>query len=334
LLSSRQSPYFTTHFQRSPKYNSEGVYPAYWQDEPLSLILAKKQYELVKGGMDEEAAYEEAEKFAEKFEQDAYEELVTLTSALGEKGARLPATANKEVAAEIARWKRILSKHNYAKLSDADQGEIDYLLQTKILKWNQVERDRRMADPIFTMQFETLRDYIFPEIGQSRRKEFHGEYNRDMYKSQQLSVFGIPTATLLQTSSPFFYEDYVYYFNRLKDQPFLAKWNPRSREKFSRWIIDSLGIKHKVGLANRGEVQAYLDNIRAQFFPMIRQPHRVKEFNLPSAELLRTTLYNNDIGYKTDNGKLFVFRFYRLPMLLFPKETLTTVFTSDHDKLR
>jgi hypothetical protein len=318
--------------QKNPKYGSEGVYPAYWQDEPLSFVLAKKQHELVKAGMSEDEAYVLAEKHAEKLEHDAYDSMVVVNKTLEAKGAKLPISANKEVGAEVAKWKRVLSTVPYDKLSDADQGEIDHLVQTKILKWNEVERDRRMRDPVFATQFDKLRDAVFPEMAGPRRQEFLD--GREDFKVQQLNMFGIASTSQLQTAAPFYYEDYVHFFNRLKDQPYLGKWTERNREKLSRWIIDTLAMKAKLEGKSRIEMQVYLDAIRSQFFPMVKQPHRVKDFSLPSVDEIRSMLYSNDIGYRTEDSKLFVFRSYRLPMLLFPKETLTAIFTADHVRLQ
>ena len=40
----------------------------------------------------------------------------------------------------------------------------------------------------------------------------------------------------------------------------------------------------------------------------------------PSEDNFRSILYSHEIGYKKIDGKLYVRRFYRIPMLLFPKE--------------
>jgi hypothetical protein len=56
---------------------------------------------------------------------------------------------------------------------------------------------------------------------------------------------------------------------------------------------------------------------------------RVSAFELPSLEEIKAILYANDVGYKSEEGKLFIRRHYKLPMLLFPKETFTTTILAD-----
>lgn len=46
-------------------------------------------------------------------------------------------------------------------------------------------------------------------------------------------------------------------------------------------------------------------------------------FVLPSVQDFKQLLYDNDIGYKVVDGKLFVRRFYMIPQLLFPQEVLS-----------
>lgn len=53
---------------------------------------------------------------------------------------------------------------------------------------------------------------------------------------------------------------------------------------------------------------------------MVRFTQRT--YKLPSVETFKQMLYDNDIGYKVVDGKLFVRRFYAIPLLLFPEETL------------
>ena len=81
------------------------------------------------------------------------------------------------------------------------------------------------------------------------------------------------------------------------------------------------------------ELQRYLDCLRAQFFPMIQFPNRANEFILPSITNLKSLLYNNDIGYKTVDEKCYVRRYYRLPALLFPLETVATSVLLDKEKV-
>jgi hypothetical protein len=67
----------------------------------------------------------------------------------------------------------------YEDLELADQGELDFFIQTKILKWTEVQRERRMKDVIFYSEFHKLREILFPinaniqqEIDRECEKEF------------------------------------------------------------------------------------------------------------------------------------------------------------------
>ena len=324
--------YWSWQLQRTPKFASEGVYPAYWQDEPLALIFAKKQYELIKKGMDEEAAYQQAEKEVFQLEAEAYGEAKAVADMIHEKGAQAPILASEDIAKEIQSWRLRLAKKTYETLDLADQGEIDYFLQTKVLKWSEVERERRMMDPIFAMQFDKLRAEVFPEIAEAKKKKF--DSGREDFKTQQLVMLGVQNFSQLQAAQPFYYSDYEEHFNRLREQPYLGRWSEKNREKLSRWIVDTLAMKAKLDGQSRLEMQKYLDTIRSQFFPMVKHPERAAEFQLPSESDLRAVLYRNDVGYKKVDEKLYILRSYRLPMLLFPKETLLTSLTADESKLR
>ena len=90
---------------------------------------------------------------------------------MGGVDIKLPflATADKDYGVTMSMFKEMLSKTPYDELDLADQGEIDYFIQTKVLRWNEVERERRMRDPIFVRQFENLRASLLPEIGISSR---------------------------------------------------------------------------------------------------------------------------------------------------------------------
>ena len=47
-----------------------------------------------------------------------------------------------------------------------------------------------------------------------------------------------------------------------------------------------------------------------------------RSYQLPSVEAFKQILYDNDVGYKVVDGKLYVRRFYKIPLLLFPEETM------------
>jgi hypothetical protein len=90
----------------------------------------------------------------------------------------------------------------------------------QILKWNEVERERRMKDPIFVIQFEKLRAVIFPEIAASTAQlQLKGH---DGFKEKLLAVYNV-TPSRLCTASAFYYEDYARLFARLKTQPLLVR---------------------------------------------------------------------------------------------------------------
>ena len=72
--------------------------------------------------------------------------------------------------------------------------------------------------------------------------------------------------TLLKTQAPFYYDDYLKYFNKLKQQPLLSQWPQRDRQSFSHWIIQALAIKQNLESMPVLESQRYLDCLRAQFF--------------------------------------------------------------------
>ena len=68
-------PYLKLYKQavaKNPIYTDERVYPAYWQQEPQALTLAKKQYELMQNGVSEEDAYQQSLDYVEVLEDKAY----------------------------------------------------------------------------------------------------------------------------------------------------------------------------------------------------------------------------------------------------------------------
>lgn len=311
--------------EKNPLYADEKVYPAYWHQEPQALTLAKKQYEFIQNGLDEETAYARAIDYINELESKSYQELQEIVRTLADVKATAPFTSDQEVSEAISKWNQKLSLIPYDDMELADQGELDYFIQNKVLKWNEVERERRMRDPIFVMQFEKLRSSIFPQIlGISKKKEAaHNEFKQNLLDYHNIS------ASRLRTTAPFYLEDYIDLFEKLKKQPLLVRWRDAERESLSRWVVDCLGIVDYLERGKVGQVQKYLDLLRAQFFPMLKYPQLADTFQLPDKESIRQLLYNNDIGYRDERGRLYVKRFYRLPMLLFPEATVTTAMTSD-----
>lgn len=316
---------------QNPLYNDERVYPAYWQSEPQALVLAKKQYEYLSQGMNEEDAYAKALEFVDELENESYLKLKELKESLEASGAQAPFMANDAVATEIKYWLKQLENTSYDDLSLADQGEIDYLIQIKILKWNEVERERRMKDPIFVMQFDRIRESLFPS-GQELAAKIKAA-SREDYKDRFLKLNDV-SKDLLNSKAAFFMEDYIKFFEVLKAQPDVRKLSIDVRDSLNMWITDTLAMREITEKQPNYKIQKYLDDVRFHFFPMIRFPHRAAEMKTPTVESLKQVLFHNDIGYKRMDGKVFVKRFYKIPQLLFPKEIFTASIISNEDRFR
>lgn len=320
--------YYEEALSKNPLYADEHVYPAYWAHEPQALTLAKKQYELVKKGISEEEAYSQALAHVHCLEDVSFEKMKSLLADL--KGAKLPYAADKVLSGLIDQWRQRLRDQPYDSLPLAEQGQIDWIVQTKVLKWNEVERERRMKDPIFVLQFETLRSSVFPEIAQADRAARVADHEN--YKARLLTLYGVSQERLC-TAKPFYYEEYAAFFAALKKEPLTGRWSAHERERLSRWIVDTLAIREVVERRTSSAIQRYLDSLRAQFFPMVRFPDRANSLVLPPAAALKALLHAHDVGYKRQEDKLYVRRFYRLPQLLFPQETLASSIVSDEAKL-
>lgn len=128
-----------------------------------------------------------------------------------------------------------------------DQGIVDHFLQTKILKWEEVDRVVRMGHPIFVEYFEKLRDAIFPSIADVKEVRWHSCVltTNSWGKKMRLTAGGhcfcvsvsqdveatldaqatrlmwkalkVDHPELLKTKQPFYVEDYVYWFNKTKE---------------------------------------------------------------------------------------------------------------------
>jgi len=315
--------YYNAALDRNPLMFGEGVHHAYWRQKPLAMILAQKQYELIQQGMEEEAAYQQAIAYVDEFESKAYDNLKNILNSIKfDMHGRDTLISDPETAVAIEECRRKLEKTPYPELSLKDQGDIDFIIQTKILKWLEVERERRMRDPVFYQQFEKLRLSIFPEIktniSATKLKGEKWQLRNLYFSSVELQ------ANMISTQIPFFYEDYSYYFSKLKSQPNLSRWPDRDRRNISLWIVKVLAYRHMLEKMEKPALQKYIDLLRAQFFPMVQYPARVKSFNLPTVDEFKALLYKNDIGYKPENNKLFVKRFYRVPGLLFPLESIAS----------
>jgi len=307
--------------ERNPLFADERVFPAYWMYEPSALTLARKQYEHMKNGMDEETAYKKAVEYVDDIENSAYESLIEFKKLVDSADASKPYLSDPAIVEEIAYWKNQLETTKYQEMEPADQGDIDRFIQMSLLKWNEVERERRMRDPMFYNQFERVRESIFPEIVKAKEELFNfndfkqnvNDYHRYMAREE------FNTAKWC-ASKPFFYEDYAEYFEKVKKNPKISTWEPEEVQAFSHWVADTLAMQLNIAEGDITDVDDYIQLLQEQFFPMLRNPDAKREFELPDELSFRTKLYEENIGYKREEGgKLYVRRFYRIPALFFPE---------------
>ena len=306
--------YYDKVLAKNPDLIGEHVYPAYWRQQPLALILAKKQYEFVQKGLSEEEAYKKAVECVDIEESKSYDKMKEVHNHI-EKTTQAKAsfTSDPKLSQLVDAWRAKLQKVPYENLTLAEQGEIDFLIQTMILKWNEVERERRMKDPIYYMQFHKLRSTIFPQIDTVKNIDKENHRKND-FMINTLTFSGLDHR-LLTTKAPFFYEDYLSFFSKLKHQPLLTKWTSAEQQHFSKYIINVLAYRHimenpegefdPTATVTRTEkdeesrqqyIQNYVDSIRGQFFPMVQYPDRASEFNAPSPDEFKQLLYDRDIG--------------------------------------
>eukprot|EP01039_Chlorochromonas_danica_P001781 gene1781-1946_t len=316
--------------QRNPSYLSDRVYGAYSHQEPHALILAKRQYKYMQEGLDEEAAYKKALKYLSELENEAYVSLKKAIDTVKKEGATAPFVSDPTVAETIAHWQEKLKQIPYENLGLAEQGELDFFLQTKVLRWNEMERLQRMKDPLFNVKFYELLRSLFP-VDPAKRTQ-----KRDIFRSKfrelYLSRHGHNVQHMI-TAKPFYVEDYIHYFNKARALPDLRRWNAKDREDFSRWIVDTLAYGSALIDKTPAEMQQYLDAVRERFFPMVRVPSLAANIPAPSVDAVKAALYQNQIGYKAEGGKVYVKRFYRIPALLFPEQLCVVEIASNRDVL-
>mmetsp|Transcript_17398 Transcript_17398/g.18138 ORF Transcript_17398/g.18138 Transcript_17398/m.18138 type:complete len:715 (+) Transcript_17398:40-2184(+) len=307
-------------------YADERVYPAYWQQEPQAFKLAKKQYQLMKQGLSEDEAFVKATRYVEELESKDYLKGKELEKVLLAKGANVVYASDESLIVDITHWRARLSETRYSNMTLGDQGQIDHLIQSRILKWQEVETERRMTDPIFYQQFIALRSAIFPEIASelSIKQNESLLRARQVFKNDLLRKYNV-NESQLTPSSPFYLEDYQFYFAKVKENPNLQSWSEVDRSTFFRWIVNTLALREVLKNSASVRVQSYLEDLRNKFFPMIKYPEKAQSYNLPNIQELKGLLYSHDIGYKKQSDKVFVRRFYRLPALLFPEETFEPV---------
>ncbi len=317
--------------ERNPIFTGEALYGAFANTDPAGLILAKKQYKYMREGLSEDAAYQKALEYVNELEDNAYQQLKQAVDAAKKEGARATFVGDPSVAVDLAFWQAKILETPYDELELEEQGELDYFLQSKILKWNEAERERRMKEPLFVLQFEQLLESLFPI---SAEKYALKQKNlRKKFKDMVYSSVDDEGGAHLNTTKPFFIEDYLHYLKLIQIQPDLIQWGHKQREEFSCWIVDTLAYGSALVNKDRQEVQEYLDELRERFFPLLRLPFLAYTLQVPSAEDVKRALYNSEVGYKRQEGKTFVKRFYRLPHLLFPLEHLAAQLAPQADTL-
>ena len=306
--------------QKNPLYADDRIFPAYWQYEPSALTLAKKQYQHMQAGLDEETAYKKAVDFVDELEDNAYQNLSELIEKINSSGAKVSILNDSDTKETIDLWHIRLSKTPYEKLELADQGELDHFVQTKILKWNEIERERRMRDPMFVLKFEKIRGAIFPEI--SKFYDDNMGVNRPNLEESVKDMVGESQVSLWRTTHSFYYEDYEKYFQMVKENQQIDTWNPSISKQFANWILDTLAFHIVLERNNSDQIEAYLCNLLKQFFPMFRKSYQgnTSQISFPDKLTFRTSLYENQIGYKNEEGKLYVLRFYHIPRIFFTQK--------------
>lgn len=316
---------------KNPLYQDERVYGAYSQQLPQALILAKKQYQYMQEGLTEIEAYNKAMKYVSEMENKAYLELKRAAAAVDAATGSKPAFVTEEsTLSELSKLQERLSNTHYDDLSLAEQGAVDKFVQNKILKWNEVERERRMKDPIFVSRFNELLKILFPvapAVAKAHAKKF-----QDKFKQNFLALNNYHHNRMV-TAQPFYVEDYLKFYSKLMRTPNLLDWKSEDREKLSKWIVETLAYQDATQRGTTKSIQKYLDGLRDSFFPMIRFPKRVSDLPVLNMDKIKLALYQNEIGYQRQDEKIYVKRFYRLPNLFFTREILCSSIISNPTRL-
>lgn len=302
-------------YARTPFVEDETVYPAYGHLDTKALILAKKQYFYVQQGLSEEEAYKKACQYMEELEDQALGDMKEITNAIQSMGASAPFLSDPAIATEISKWQGILRNVDYDELSAADQGNLDRFIQTKILKWSELERERRMKDIVFFMQFESLLKTLFPTEADAMSTKRKKDEFQLAFSKKFLDLYGYQLDELT-TNSPFLVEDYFRHFEKMRANPNVADWSDEDWYALQDWVEDTLAFT----TALHAEEDSYFEDLFDQFFPIMMLPLRAEKLKLPETDELRRLLYENQIGYKKVDDKLFVKRFYKIPQLLFPTD--------------
>jgi hypothetical protein len=335
-VETKRIPYLELYekaMESSPVYEDK-AYPAYWTQVPNSLVLAKKQYQYMQEGIDEKEAFKKAEHYIKNLENKSYLELKKLNSIVEKSGAQASYMSDEAVVAEILYWQDKVKDVAYDELDLADQGEIDYFIQTKVLKWNEVERERRMKDFAFVQNFERLRDLIIPDKHVlSKTLSAANMAKNERVKSACLLDMYAVDYSLMKTATPFYLEDYLEFFAQLQAEPSLRNWQAPAVSNLVKWMMNALVVKEISTKVTHRELTAYLQNIRNDFFPMAVASSKTP-MKIPTVEEIKKALYENDVGYKNQDGKTYVRRFYKLPGILFPNETFANTISRNEADLK
>ena len=300
--------------ERNPLFVDERVYPAYWEHQITPMAIAKRQYDLMKAGVPEEEAYHKAMDYVQEIENIAYEEMLKILETVVKMGAT-PLITDTRVSAELEQWRERLTTIPYDKLKPGDQGEIDYLIQAKILKWNPVQREIRMKDPPFVEVFNDLRDAIlgidssyydeeveYEELAEVDDQQIiKGESVKDKEKreseTERKKIF--PKGTLIGTN-PFYYEDYMFFFRKAMQEPVVFRWSHDDAETLYGWIRGTLATpEDQFAGKTPSAYQRYIDELLYTYFPMVKFPKLRNSFQLPTSNELRKILFANQVGYQT-----------------------------------
>ena len=336
-LSPHRIPYIHLYRKAAGKnllHADERVYPAYWIHEPSALTLAKKQYELmVDEGLCEDDAYRIALTYVDDIENASYEELKEFRAKLEKNNSLEAFVSAPELVQRINYFKLLVNQStSYDDLDLAIQGEIDHFIQTKILKWNEVERERRMRDPMFAINFEKVRTIILEDFEQSDDECMIENTVEKLPMLTQMANFS--------TKERFCYQDYAFHFENIKQCILNETCSDLDIKEMDAWCRNTL-VMNIFGrkLEDSKEYEDHVEDIKLNFFPFLKcrrttltnetlnlennvnyqGTENISDFKIPGVATFRCILFRNGIGYQSDEeGKLYVRRFYRIPALLWP----------------
>jgi len=320
-IEGRQLPYLNLYekaLSRNPLYLDERVYPAYWKEEPEAIVLARKQYNyMTTQGLDENSAYEKALKDVQVMESKSYEDFLSLMKLMKNKGVGSLLTQNQELNSKIEKYSKLLENTPYYSLKLADQGEIDYIIQVDLLKWGEVQRERRMKDPIFAARFEELRSIVFPKIQRDMIDLFQSKEHISEYKQRFKQFFNIDKSkNYFNYKEKFFIDDYINFYNRLVKKEF-SQWKENERNELNNWILNTLAVKESLSESNNEEKSQYIEMLKKSYFPVL---YSTSYKTLLTTDYMKKKLFENEISYKKDGYKLHAPRHYRIPAVLWPSE--------------